>query len=272
MIGRAVTVVILICLAGLFWLLASLGTPTELGSVSKHYVERGLIENRGSNLVTSVVVNYRGLDTLGEVTVLFLSVTGAAFVLRRRREAGLAGGGISGKVAAVGGDDEMAGRARAAESFDVDQIRRPVPASELVQTGARLLLGPMILFGAYIFVHGHLTPGGGFQGGAVVASAVLLLLLADHERKLPHGLMSWLESLSGFGFVLVGLLGVAVAGSFLANGGVVPLGTWNRLFSAGLIPIIYVLIGLKVGSELAALLDVMMRGEEEPVGGKGGAR
>jgi len=242
MMGRAVTVVLLLCVAGLFWYLASAGTPAELGSVSRRYVERGLEENRGSNLVTSVVVNYRGLDTLGEVTVLFLSVTGVAFVLRRRR------------------DDEDATKGSAA-----DAARRSVPASELVQTGARLLLGPMILFGAYIFVHGHLTPGGGFQGGAVVASAVLLLLLADRKRALPHGLMSWLESLSGFGFVVVGLVGLGVAGSFLANRGVVPLGTWNRLFSAGLIPVIYVLVGLKVGSELAALLDVMMRGE------KGGA-
>jgi multicomponent Na+:H+ antiporter subunit B len=245
MIGRAVKAVILLCVACLFWYLASAGTPTELGSVSGHYVERGLEENRGSNLVTSVVVNYRGLDTLGEVTVLFLSVTGVAFVLRRRRDS-------DGSDAA-----RAAGSARAGAGAG-----ERVPASELVQTGARLLVGPMILFGAYIFVHGHLTPGGGFQGGAVVASAVLLLLLADRERELPHGLMSWLESLSGFGFVVVGLIGLAVAGSFLANNGVVPLGVWNRLFSAGLIPIIYVLIGLKVGSELAALLDVLMRGEE----------
>ena len=235
MTGRIVVVVVLLCVAGLFWTLASGDAPTELGSVSRHYAQRGVIENRGSNLVTSVVVNYRGLDTLGEVAVLFLSVTGVAFVLRKRRQAaGASGGGV--------------------------------PASELVQTGARLLAGPMILFGAYIFVHGHLTPGGGFQGGAVVASAILLLLLADRERKLPHGLMSWLESLSGFGFVTAGIVGLAAAGSFLANRGVLPLGQWNRLFSAGLIPVIYVLIGLKVGSELAALLDVMMRGEE---GGRG---
>jgi len=222
MIRSIVTVVILLCVAGLFWQLVTADAPTELGSVSRYYVERGVVENRGSNLVTSVIVNYRGLDTLGEVAVLFLSVTGVAFVLPERT----------------------------------------VPASELVQTGARLLVGPMILFGIYIFVHGHLTPGGGFQGGAVIASAVLLLLLADRDRELPHGLMSWLESLSGFGFVIVGLVGLAVAGSFLANRGVAPLGEWNRLFSAGLIPIVYVFIGLKVGSELSALLDVMMRGEE----------
>jgi len=245
MIRSIVTAVILLCVAGLFWQLVTADAPTELGSVSRYYVERGVVENRGSNLVTSVIVNYRGLDTLGEVAVLFLSVTGVAFVLRRRR--GDAG-------ASTVRDDATIPAAAAPE--------RTVPASELVQTGARLLVGPMILFGIYIFVHGHLTPGGGFQGGAVIASAVLLLLLADRDRELPHGLMSWLESLSGFGFVIVGLVGLAVAGSFLANRGVAPLGEWNRLFSAGLIPIVYVFIGLKVGSELSALLDVMMRGEE----------
>lgn len=223
-----ITIAALLVVAALFWVLAGLGTPDELGSVSRHYVERGVAENRAANIVTSVVVNYRGLDTLGEVTVLFLSVTGAAFVLRRR------------------------------ERKPVD--RKASVASEIVQTGARLLVAPIMLFGAYIFVHGHLTPGGGFQGGAVVASGVLLLLLADRERELPHGLMAWLESVSGFAFVVAGLVGLWAAGSFLASRDVLPLGQWNRLLSAGLIPVIYVLIGLKVGSELAALLDVMMRG------------
>ena len=245
MIRPIITIAILLCVAGLFWQLVTADAPTELGSVSRHYVERGVVENRGSNLVTSVIVNYRGLDTLGEVAVLFLSVTGVAFVLRRRR-------GDSG-VSTVRGDTTAP---------SADAPARTVPASELVQTGARLLVGPMILFGIYIFVHGHLTPGGGFQGGAVIASAVLLLLLADRDRELPHGLMSWLESLSGFGFVVAGLVGLAVAGSFLANRGVAPLGEWNRLFSAGLIPIVYVFVGLKVGSELSALLDVMMRAGE----------
>ncbi len=244
MTGRIVTVVVLLGVVALFWVLATSDAPTGLGSVSRHYVERGVMENRGSNLVTSVVVNYRGLDTLGEVAVLFLSVTGVAFVLRRRHCAdGSSAAGRNERGAAAGSDTS-------------------VPASELVRTGARLLVGPIILFGAYIFVHGHLTPGGGFQGGAVVASAVLLLLLADRDRKLPHGLMSWLESLSGFGFVVAGIAGLALAGSFLANRGVLPLGEWNSLFSAGLIPVIYVLVGLKVGSELSALLDVMMRGKE----------
>ncbi|MEJ2383248.1 MAG: Na(+)/H(+) antiporter subunit B [Xanthomonadales bacterium] len=210
------------------WLLVSLvplGQPTEPGSVAQHYIQHGVEENRGANLVTSVIVNYRGLDTLGEVTVLFLSVAGAGFVLRRR---------------------------------DTGLRHRCRPSSEIVQTGARLLFAPTLVFGAYIFVHGHLSPGGGFQGGAVVASAVLMLLLADRRIRLPHLFMNWMESMVGFAYVLTGLAGLIVAGSFLSNQGLLPLGTWNTLFSAGVIPVIYILVGLKVGTELASLLDNMI--------------
>lgn len=227
---QIVSFLALATLAVLLWNLAPIAMPSDLGPVASHYVSHGLQENRGSNLVTSVVVNYRGFDTLGEVTVLFLSVSGVGFVLRRR--SGL-------------------------------KVHRQRPASEIITTGARMLFAPTVLFGAYIFVHGHLTPGGGFQGGAVVASAVLLLILADRDLVLPHAALGWLESLSGLGFVLAGVVGLVVSGSFLANHGIIPLGTWNRLLSAGIIPVIYVLIGLKVGSELAALLDVMVHAADE---------
>ncbi len=222
---QILSVVLLLAMGWFLVGLVPLGQPTEPGRVAQHYIDNGIDENRGANLVTSVIVNYRGFDTLGEVTVLFLSVAGAGFVLRRR--------------------DGL-----------VRHEHRP--SSEILQTGARMLFAPIVVFGAYIFVHGHLSPGGGFQGGAVIASAVMLLLLADRSHHLPHGLMHWLESMAGFGYVMAGVAGLVVAGSFLSNQGVLPLGTWNRLFSAGIIPIIYILVGLKVGTELSSLLDVMI--------------
>lgn len=211
------------------WSLSPLLGPGN-GALSSYFSEHGVADNHTANIVTAIVVNYRGFDTLGEVLVLFTSVAGASFILRRRE--GL----------------------RRAHS---------VASSEFIQTGAKLLFAPLMVFGAYIFVHGHLTPGGGFQGGAVIASAVLLLLFANRDRHLPHGLITWIESLSGFGFVLAGLSGLAIAGSFLSNKGVLPLGTWNALFSGGMIPLIYVLVGLKVGAELSALLDVLFQSTED---------
>ncbi len=233
---QVLAILALLVLAFLFAGLVPPASKAGNGAVGNYYAAHGIADNRGSNLVTSIVVNYRGLDTLGEVTVLFLSVMGVGFILRRRE-----------------GTPKYS----------------PVPASPILNTGANLLFGSILLLGAYIFVHGHLTPGGGFQGGSVIASGVLLLILARRDRELSHDLLAWLESLSGFGYALVGLVGLFVAGSFLANKGVLPLGTWNRLFSAGVIPIIYILIGLKVGAELSTLLDIMIR-EPEPAA-EGGA-
>ena len=148
---QVLTPIFLILLAAVLWRVLPYHAPEAISEIGRHFVEFGVAENRGANIVTSVIVNYRGLDTLGEVSVLFLSVTGAGFILRRR----------SGLV-----------------------LAQPDPSSEFVATAARLLFGPIVVFGAYIFVHGHLTPGGGFQGGAIVASAVLLLLLADRDRAI----------------------------------------------------------------------------------------
>ncbi len=114
---------------------------------------------------------------------------------------------------------------------------------------------PLIaLFGAYVFVNGHLTPGGGFQGGAVLASGVLLMLLADPDRRFSHGVISRTEGSSGLLYVLIGLIGAAVAGGFLDNR-ILPLGALGGLLSAGAIPLIYVLIGLKVGAEFSSMLE-----------------
>jgi len=127
------------------------------------------------------------------------------------------------------------------------------PVSELLSTGSRALTPLTLLLGVYVFVNGHLTPGGGFQGGAIIASGMLLLLLADPLKHFSHQMISVLESLSGLLFVGLGVLGVLLAGGFLDNR-LLPLGNLGELFSAGVIPVIYSLIGLKVGAEFSSML------------------
>lgn len=196
--------------------------PAALSPLATRYVEQGPDELGAANLVTAVVVTYRGLDTLGEVTVLFLSAAVVGLLLGLHDAA--------------------------------PQEKEKAPSSELVQTTTQYLIPIIMLLGAYIFLNGHLTPGGGFQGGAVIASAIVLLFLALPHAKLRHGLLSLLESLSGFGYVLVGILGLVLAGGFLDNR-LLPLGSFGQLLSAGAIPVIYILIGLKVGTELSAVLE-----------------
>lgn len=198
---------------------------TELSRVAEKYVQKGTAEVGGQNLVTSVIVTYRGLDTLGEIAVLFIATAGIGFLLGK-----------------------TSGQHKRSE------------ASQLVNTGAAFLLPIILLFGVFIFLHGHLTPGGGFQGGVVIASGILLFVLANADSQISINLLHWVEDLSGAFYVMIGLLGLILAGGFLDNS-ILPLGQFGKLISAGAIPLIYSLIGLKVGAELVGILNNMQRSQ-----------
>ncbi|MCW8930964.1 MAG: Na(+)/H(+) antiporter subunit B [Gammaproteobacteria bacterium] len=224
MIKRAVVILFLLGLGSLFiGLMQGYIPDTELNQTGRYYAEHTAQDIGAANIVTAIIVTYRGLDTIGEVTVLFLTAAIVGMLLSR--------GNHKGK-----------------------SLQRELPQSgELLTTGSYLLVPLILLLGAYVFINGHLTPGGGFQGGAIVASAILLMLLTDPLRHFSHQLITVIESVSGLLFVSIGVLGIFYAGGFLDNR-ILPLGEFGSLFSAGAIPIIYSLIGLKVGAEFSSML------------------
>ncbi len=118
----------------------------------------------------------------------------------------------------------------------------------IVKTITRISVWLIILYGIYIILHGHLTPGGGFAGGVIIALAFLNYLLAygrkDTEKWINIRLLHDLESASAILFLIVGILGIALSGSFLANW--LSKGELFRLLSAGTIPILNIIIGIKV--------------------------
>ena len=201
------------------------GAPfgTDKMMVSDRYVYNGVNETGSANLVTAVVLNYRGFDTLGEVSVLFLAATGVGAAL------------YTTKHPARGKKTEP---------------------SLIVSTASNILFPLMILFGAYIFIHGHLTPGGGFQGGAVIATAFVFKYIADTRYSINHTSFTVLESTVGMIFAGIGILGLIIGGYFLYN--FLPNGTPGELISAGILPIIYIAVGLKVGAELTGIIDRML--------------
>ena len=231
MVKRFVALVLVLAIGGLFTLLLAGYTPDgELNQTARYYAERTAQDLGAANIVTAIVVTYRGLDTLGEVTVLFLAATIVGLVLSMGEKSGKPGHVL-------------------------------VPVGELLTTGSRYLAPLILLLGVYVFVNGHLTPGGGFQGGAIIASGTLLLLLADPLKHFGHGLIAAIESVAGVFYVIIGLLGLALAGGFLDNR-LLPTGTLGALFSAGAIPLIYSLIGLKVGAEVSSMLASLSETEE----------
>ena len=254
MIRRIAAFAVIVLFALLLYPLATELKPFEkLSPVAEAYASDGPEDLGAANLVTAVIVTYRGLDTLGEVTVLFIATAGVGFLLRREES--------SGERAAS--DEAVAGGAgkEPASSHGVEAESLKRPASEILSTGSMFLLPLLLLFGVYIFLHGHLTPGGGFQGGVVIASGMLLLMLSRASQRINHLVLTLLESLSGFSYVLIGTAGIFLAAGFLDNT-VLPLGTYGRLLSAGAIPLIYSFIGLKVGTELTNILDTMKEEQE----------
>jgi multicomponent Na+:H+ antiporter subunit B len=127
-------------------------------------------------------------------------------------------------------------------------------SSEIVQSGAQILAPLIAIFAAYIIMNGHRSAGGGFQGGAVIASGVLLLVLASTRYRVDLEFLSMTESAAGVLFVLTGIAGLIFAGGFLDNR-MLPLGQFGAFFSAGAIPILSVLLGVKVGCELSVIID-----------------
>jgi len=203
-------------------LMMSYVPDANLNLTARYYAENTASETGSANIVTAILVTYRGLDTLGEVTVLFLASS------------------IIGLVLSLGNKQNKT-------------LRKLVPVGELLTTGKSYLAPIIMLLGVYVFVNGHLTPGGGFQGGAIIASGMLLLLLSDPLKHFSHALISVVESMSGFVYVSLGVLGIVLTGSFLDNR-ILPLGDFGDLISAGAIPLIYSLIGLKVGAEFSSML------------------
>ena len=223
MISRFFTLLLVAAIGVMFGaLLIGYEADTALNLTARYYADHTAGDLGASNIVAAIIVTWRGLDTLGEVTVLFLVSTIVGLVLTHGRRQ----------------ESTPDGRA---------------PVGELLTTGSRVLTPLIMLLGVYVFVNGHLTPGGGFQGGAILASGILLLLLADPLRRFSHRLIAILESVSGLAFVAIGLLGLFIAGGFLDNR-IMATGTPGELFSAGAIPIIYLFIGLKVGAELSSML------------------
>ena len=138
--------------------------------------------------------------------------------------------------------------------------------SIIVKKMTQVLVGIIVLFGAYIITHGHLTPGGGFAGGTIIAGAFILLVLAYgddimhlHATKEDSSKM---ENIALLLFLLLGTLGLFMIPSvFFKN--YLPLGTVGELMSAGVIPLYNILIGIEVAAALFTIFLAFVILKEE---------
>jgi len=126
--------------------------------------------------------------------------------------------------------------------------------SVVVKTVTHWLKGFIFLFGAYIVLYGHVTPGGGFAGGVILACAFILIFLAEGqvpaEKTVSRGVASELDSVGVLIFLIVALIGMKLTGMFFFNFIQTPVASHFKLLSGGVIPIYNIAIGLKVSMSL----------------------
>ena len=208
--------------------------------VASFYVTHTLEETGAVNIVTGIILDYRGFDTLGESHVLFVAVSSVLLLLSVRGE-----------------KDE---RERLLES---DREQRTEPDHDLVlQGGARLLLPLILIFGIYILLNGHLSPGGGFSGGAVLGAGLILYQNAfGYERIGKFFTYRTFRAVSVCALLFYAL---AKGYHFLTGAnhipGGIPQGTAGAILSGGLLLPLNIAVGCVVTCTMYCLYTMFRRG------------
>ncbi len=222
-------IVFAVLLASAMYVLPEAAERMEYPGPSGHILESGLRETGAVNLVTAVLFDYRGFDTLGEATVIFAAVAGVVLIF-----------------------------------YEETLVLSKRGLSSLAKGGMNTLTPFMILLGFYIIFHGHISPGGGFQGGVILASWAILATLiygVEVEENVMSVFAKMLAESSGvILFVAVAAVSFLVGREFLSNlaagfGG----GSPGDVFSAGGIPYLNLAIGIKVGAGLAVMFVTMAK-------------
>ena len=123
------------------------------------------------------------------------------------------------------------------------------------------MAGTMVVFGFYIAAHGQLTPGGGFQGGVILASVPLIVYLSGNvkafEKIISHPLIKIAECGGAAGYAIIGTSALLTGAHFLTN--TLPLGTTGNPFSSGTIALISLIVGMEVTGGFVLLMHVYLQ-------------
>jgi multicomponent Na+:H+ antiporter subunit B len=191
----------------------------------------GRDERKTENLVAAIIFDYRAFDTMAEQFIIFSAIIGVALLFR----------------------DVRSPNAEKAPPIIMRGAR--IDRSAATVTAARVLLPLVFLFGLYATLHAHLTPGGGFQGGAILASGLVLIYLGGSRelwtRMTPVALLDVVKAISALAYIAIGVAGLAVGGAFLEN--ILPLGSAGTLTAGGTIPFLNLAAGIGVAAGLTLL-------------------
>lgn len=201
--------------------------------VADRYITSGLQETGAVNIVTGMILDYRAFDTLGESHVLFIATCTVLILLRSDKKE---------------------------EDFD-DSIFEP-QHDEILQTVAKVLVPPIIIFGIYVILAGHLGPGGGFSGGAIIGAGLILYLNAFDFKKIRlffnQNTYKWTS------FIALATYSISKTYSFYTGANhiesFISLGTPGMLISSGLILVLNICVGIVVAGTMYTFFVMFRKG------------
>lgn len=208
--------------------------------VAARYIESGLQETGAVNIVTGMILDYRAFDTLGESHVLFIATCTVLILLMNNKS------------------KEKEGETAEAN----DRIHEP-KNDVILQTVARILVPPIVIFGIYVILCGHLGPGGGFSGGAVIGAGLILYLNAFGFAKTERFFTA--KTYKRISFCALACYCLAKSYSFYTGANhiesVIPLGTPGAILSSGLILILNICVGLVVAGTMYTFYVMFRKGD-----------
>ena len=210
--------------------------------VSKRYIESGVEETGAINIVSAMILDYRAFDTFGETVVLFTSVTCVAILLKRDKN----------NICAR--EDREAALDEAALNSDKSAILKFV---------ARLVFPIITLYGIYVILNGHLSPGGGFSGGTIIGAGLILYSSAYGEHRARQFMSG--KRFTGITAAALLVYFVSKGYSFFTGGNhiesVIPTGTPGKLLSGGLILPLNICVGVVVACTMYGFYSYFTKGD-----------
>lgn len=208
--------------------------------VAAKYIEDGLQDTGAVNIVTGMILDYRAFDTFGESNVLFIATCTVLILMR---------------------NDKKKGKGSAEEEEKRDSFYEP-KNDRILQTIAMVLVPFIILFGIYVILNGHLSPGGGFSGGAIIGAGLILYLNAfgfkKTERFFTARTYKWI-SFSALSFYCIAKSYSFYTGAHHLESGI-PLGAPGAILSSGLILPLNICVGLVVACTMYAFFVLFRKG------------
>ncbi|HWC17605.1 MAG TPA: MnhB domain-containing protein [Terriglobales bacterium] len=205
------------------------------GPYGKLVVQVAVYERHATDIVNAINYDYRAFDTLGEEFIFFAAVLGVLLLFRPT------------------GDDKK-GKSTA-------KVEDALPVSDTLRVSMQAMVATMVVFGVYMATHGQLTPGGGFQGGVILASAPLLVYLSGDagafERIVSSPLVKLAESGGAAGYAMIGIAALFFGAHFLTN--IIPFGATGDLFSSGTIAVISVCVGIEIAGGFVVLMQSYLK-------------